>query len=52
MARGNHSTFTDNLPVLKEANVGAWSWGLVSGKSNTIYPWDSWVKHFTNEPPV
>jgi hypothetical protein len=52
MARGNHSTFTDNLPVLKELNVGAWSWGLVSGKSNTIYPWDSWVKHYTNEPVV
>ena len=52
MARGNHSTFKDNLPVLKELNVGAWSWGLVSGKSNTIYPWDSWVKHYTNEPAV
>jgi hypothetical protein len=24
----------------------------VSGKSNTIYPWDSWVKHYTNEPVV
>jgi hypothetical protein len=52
MARGNHSTFTDNLPVLKEYHVAAWSWGLVNGKSNTIYPWDSWVKHYTNEPPV
>jgi hypothetical protein len=52
MARGNHSTFTDNLPVLKEFNVAAWSWGLVSGKSNTIYPWDSWVKHYTNQPAV
>jgi hypothetical protein len=52
MARGNHSTFTDNLPVLKEFNVAAWSWGLVNGKSNTIYPWDSWVKQYTNEPPV
>ena len=52
MARGNHSTFKDNLPVLKEMNVAAWSWGLVNGKSNTIYPWDSWVKHYTSEPPV
>ncbi|MEJ0089849.1 MAG: 1,4-beta-xylanase [Limisphaerales bacterium] len=52
MARGNHSTFTNNLPVLKEFNVAAWSWGLVSGKSNTIYPWDSWVKPYTNEPVV
>ena len=52
MARGNHSTFKDNLPVLKELNVAAWSWGLVCGKSNTIYPWDSWVKPYTNEPAV
>src|SRR4029077_7082117 len=52
MARGNHSTFKDNLPVLKEFNVAAWSWGLVSGKSNTIYPWDSWKKHYTSEPAV
>ena len=52
MARGNRSTFTDNLPVLKRYDVAAWSWGLVNGKSNTIYPWDSWVKRYTNEPPV
>lgn len=52
MARGNHSTFKDNLPVLKELKVAAWSWGLVSGKSNTIYPWDSWSKHYTSEPMV
>jgi hypothetical protein len=52
MARGNHSTFADNLPVLKQYKVAAWSWGLVSGKSNTIYPWDSWVKPYTNEPAV
>jgi hypothetical protein len=52
MARGNHCTFEANLPVMKELNVAAWSWGLVNGKSNTIYPWDSWVHHYTNEPPV
>ena len=52
MARGNHSTFADNLPVMKEYNVAAWNWGLVNGKSQTIYPWDSWVRHYTNEPAV
>ena len=52
MARGNHSTFADNLPVMKELDVAAWSWGLVSGKSNTIYPWNSWVRHYTNEPAL
>jgi len=52
MARGNHSTFKDNLPVLKEFNIAAWNWGLVCGKSNTIYPWDSWAKHYEAEPAV
>jgi hypothetical protein len=52
MARGNHSTFTDNLPVLKEYHVAAWSWGLVNGKSNTIYPWDSWKKAYAAEPKI
>jgi hypothetical protein len=52
MARGNHSTFTDNLPVMKKYGVAAWGWGLVNGKSNTIYPWDSWRKPYTSEPVV
>lgn len=52
MARGHHSTFTDNLPVLKQYGVAAWSWGLVNGKSNTIYPWDSWKKTYAAEPAV
>lgn len=52
MARGHNSTFTGNLPVLKEYGVAAWSWGLVNGKSNTIYPWDSWRKNYVAEPKV
>jgi hypothetical protein len=32
--------------------VAAYNWGLVNGKSQTIYPWDSWVRHYTNEPTV
>lgn len=52
MARGNHSTFAGNLPVLKHYGVAAWSWGLVNGKSNTIYPWDSWKKAYAAEPKV
>ncbi|HEY3863398.1 MAG TPA: cellulase family glycosylhydrolase [Verrucomicrobiae bacterium] len=52
MARGNRSTFAANLPVLKQYDVAAWSWGLVNGKSNTIYPWDSWKKHYAAEPKV
>ncbi len=44
MARHAKSTFQGSLPVMKEENVGAINWGLVAGKSNTIYPWESWKK--------
>ena len=39
MARPAGSTFKDCLPVMRENNVGAINWGLVSGKTQTIYPW-------------
>ena len=41
MARRNNSKFETHLPILKRYNVGAINWGLVSGKSNTIFPWGS-----------
>ena len=50
MARTNNSTFEKNLPVLKKYKVGAINWGLVSGKTNTIFPWGS--KEGTPEPAV
>jgi len=50
MARTNNSKFETNLPVFKKYNVGAINWGLVSGKSNTIFPWGS--KEGTPEPTI
>ncbi|WP_290789545.1 cellulase family glycosylhydrolase [Flavihumibacter sp. UBA7668] len=41
MARTRNSFFSTVLPLLKEKNVGAINWGLVAGKSNTIYAWDT-----------
>jgi hypothetical protein len=52
MARGAGSTFEGALPLLKERNVGAYNWGFVSGKTQTIYPWDSWAKTYESEPDV
>lgn len=52
MARGNNSTFQGILPILKEHQVAAYNWGLVEGKSQTVFPWDSWKKPYTNEPAV
>jgi len=34
-----NSRFQTHLPIFKKYNVGAINWGLVSGKSNTIYQW-------------
>jgi len=39
MARKYNSLFTNIMPMLKEQNIGAINWGLVSGKTNTIYAW-------------
>jgi hypothetical protein len=50
LARGSGSTFETILPLLKNQKIGAFSWGLVSGKTQTIYPWDSWVKRYSAEP--
>ncbi len=52
MARGNGSKFDPILGYFKEQQVGAYNWGFVSGKSQTIYPWDSWTKTYTAEPKV
>lgn len=52
MSRGNGSFFEGSLPIAKKYNVGAINWGLVDGKSQTIYPWDSWKKSYSGEPPL
>jgi hypothetical protein len=52
MARGNNSTFEGTLPLAKKYRVAAYNWGFVAGKTNTIYPWDSWTKVYTTEPEV
>ena len=52
MARPNGSTFQGFLPIAKKYNVGMYNWGLVDGKTQTKYPWDSWTKTYTEEPDV
>jgi len=41
MARPRNSTFQNTMPMLKRENVGAINWGLVTGKTNTKYAWDT-----------
>jgi hypothetical protein len=52
MARPAGSSFDPNLGFLKQQKAGAYNWGFVSGKTQTIFPWDSWTKTYTSEPPV
>jgi hypothetical protein len=52
MARPVGSTFDPILRYLKDERVGAYSWGFVNGKSQTIYPWDSWEKKYAAPPNV
>jgi hypothetical protein len=50
LARGAGSTFEVSTAFMKKHGVGAINWGLVSGKTGTIYPW-GWSKD-KGEPPV
>lgn len=52
MARGTGSTFDPVAGQLKNAGVGAINWGLVAGKTQTQYPWDTWKRVFTAEPAL
>jgi hypothetical protein len=51
MARTRGSLFETSLPVFKRHRVGALSWGLVKGKTNTIFAWDAPMPG-QDEPPV
>jgi hypothetical protein len=52
IARGAGSTFEAILPYFRQEKIAAYNWGSVSGKTQTIYPWDSWQKQYTDEPAL
>jgi hypothetical protein len=52
MARGNKSTVINIMPVAKPNKVGMINWGFADGKEQTKYPWDSWEKRYTTDPPL
>ncbi len=52
MARPTGNTFEAILPLLQRENIYAYNWGSVSGKTQTIYPWDSWEKTYASEPKL
>lgn len=42
MARGAESFFDPNLGYLHDEEISAFNWGFVSGRTQTIYAWNSW----------
>lgn len=52
MARSAGSTFDTILPIAQKHRVGAINWGFVNGKTQTNFPWDSWARPYTLEPPT
>ena len=51
MARSAGSTFDGVLPIAKKHHVGAINWGLVIGKTQTNFPWESWNHPYVLEQP-
>ncbi len=52
LARTLGSTVNGVLPIAKRHNVGALNWGLVAGKTQTYFPWDSWDHPYTTVPEL
>ncbi len=53
MARPLGSTFDTILPIAKAHHVGMINWGLVAGRTQTYYPWESTEHPYVHgDPPV
>ena len=52
MARSVGSTIDTVLPIAHKYRVGAINWGLVNGKSQTNFPWDSWQRPYVTDQPA
>jgi hypothetical protein len=52
MARGLASRFDPHLAWMRDEGVGAYCWGLVAGRTQTQYPWDSWAQPYATEPEL
>ena len=51
LARSEGNTFQTIMPLFKAKKIGTINWGLVAGKTQTMY---SWEDHYPNgeEPPL
>jgi hypothetical protein len=52
LARGAGSNVDTILPIARRENIGMINWGFVDGAIQTRFPWDSWQRPYTLEPPT
>jgi hypothetical protein len=53
LARQLGSRFESHLPYFRSERIGAINWGFVSGRTQTIWPWWSWLdKDPASEPEI
>jgi hypothetical protein len=52
LARTLDSRVENVLPITKRHDVGAYTWGLVAGKTQTYFPWDSWDRPYATPPEL
>jgi len=52
MSRGVGSRFDPVMGYFKREKISAYNWGLVAGKTQTNYPWETWKKRYTAEPEL
>jgi hypothetical protein len=50
LARGAGSMVDPCVVELHREGVGAFVWGLVDGRTQTKFPWDSWQREYPEEP--
>jgi hypothetical protein len=51
LARGEGSTFDAIMPLFKSKKIGSINWGLVAGKTQTMYSWEDYYPN-GEEPPL
>ena len=52
LARPQGSTFQAILPVARQEHVAAINWGLVTGRTQTRFPWSSWQHPVAPDDPA
>lgn len=52
LARTIGNTLADTLPLFHRHKIAAFNWGGVTGKTQTLFPWDSWRTPILTEPDL